>query len=137
EPRVLPERLAGGHETPGPQGGRAREGRHPEGAGDRRRLPRPGLGQRQGVAGLLPQEPGREVIRPPGGTAPMGETEKDETAESEWRAKLTPEQYRVLREKGTERAFTGLYCDTKTPGVYRCAGCGQELFESDVKFDSG
>src|SRR5919198_714357 len=63
--------------------------------------------------------------------------EKVDKSEGEWRAELTPEQYEVLRKKGTERAFTGAYWDTKDEGVYRCAGCGQELFSSDTKFDSG
>lgn len=57
--------------------------------------------------------------------------------ESDWQAKLTPEQYRVLREKGTEPAFAGKYVDSKENGVYACAGCGQDLFQSDTKFDSG
>ena len=56
--------------------------------------------------------------------------------ENEWRAKLTPEQYRILREKGTERAFNGAYWKTKTPGIYLCAACGQELYSSKAKFDS-
>ncbi len=63
--------------------------------------------------------------------------EKIQKSEKEWRRELTPEQYHVLREKGTERAFTGEYEHTKTPGVYRCAACGQELFTSDAKFESG
>ncbi|MBY0522739.1 MAG: peptide-methionine (R)-S-oxide reductase MsrB [Gemmataceae bacterium] len=62
---------------------------------------------------------------------------KVEKPESEWRAQLTPEQYRVAREKGTERAFTGAYWDTKTPGTYECICCGQPLFTSETKFDSG
>ena len=56
--------------------------------------------------------------------------------ESEWREKLTPEQYQVLRQGGTERAFTGKYWDSKATGVYRCAGCGEQLFSSDTKFES-
>jgi len=63
--------------------------------------------------------------------------EKIDLPESEWRKRLTPEQYRVLREAGTERAFTGIYNDNKAPGIYRCAGCGTELFRSDEKYDSG
>jgi peptide-methionine (R)-S-oxide reductase len=57
--------------------------------------------------------------------------------EDEWKAKLSREQYEVLRRKGTERAFTGRYVDTKDKGMYRCAGCGAELFSSDTKFESG
>jgi peptide-methionine (R)-S-oxide reductase len=67
----------------------------------------------------------------------LGVTERVLKNEEEWRRELTPEQYRVLREKGTERAFTGEYHATKDPGVYRCAGCGAELFRSETKFDSG
>ena len=55
----------------------------------------------------------------------------------QWREELTPEQYRVAREKGTERAFTGEYWDHKEKGVYRCVGCGAPLYSSETKFDSG
>jgi peptide-methionine (R)-S-oxide reductase len=60
-----------------------------------------------------------------------------EKSEAEWRLELTPMQYAVLREKATERPFSGEYEHEQTPGTYTCAGCGQTLFESDAKFDSG
>ena len=64
-------------------------------------------------------------------------TKKIEKTDDQWRAELTPEQYHVLREKGTERAFTGEYVNTKERGVYRCRACGTPLFASDTKYDSG
>ena len=63
--------------------------------------------------------------------------EKVQKSDQEWQAELTPEQYRVLREKATERAFTGKYHASKEPGTYRCAGCGTELFSSQTKYESG
>ena len=59
------------------------------------------------------------------------------SSEGEWQARLTPQEFEVLRKRGTEHAFSGAYHDTKAPGTYVCAGCGQELFRSDAKFDSG
>ena len=64
-------------------------------------------------------------------------SEKIEKPNDEWRKELDAEQYHILREKGTERAFTGKYWNLKEDGTYTCAGCGQELFTSDTKFDSG
>jgi peptide-methionine (R)-S-oxide reductase len=63
--------------------------------------------------------------------------EKVQKTEEEWRAELTPEEYEILREAGTEPPFTGIYNDAKEDGVYRCRACGLELFSSDTKFDSG
>jgi peptide-methionine (R)-S-oxide reductase len=64
-------------------------------------------------------------------------SDKVEKSEAEWRAELTPEQFEILRQKGTEPAFTGELNTMKDAGVYHCAGCGAELFRSDTKFDSG
>lgn len=62
---------------------------------------------------------------------------KVELTDEEWRASLTPEQYRITRKKGTERAFSGEYHDTKEDGIYRCVACDTPLFSSETKFDSG
>ena len=63
--------------------------------------------------------------------------EKVIKTEEEWKSLLTPEEFQVARKKGTEPAFSGKYWETKTPGIYQCVACGQDLFDSDHKFDSG
>lgn len=63
--------------------------------------------------------------------------EKIVKTEEEWKKELTPEQYYVMRQRGTDVPFTGEYCDSKEKGIYRCAACGNELFSSGTKFDSG
>jgi len=63
--------------------------------------------------------------------------EKIRKSDAEWARELTPEEFKIARQKGTERAFTGKYWDTKTQGVYKCRCCGEPLFDSNTKFDSG
>jgi peptide-methionine (R)-S-oxide reductase len=75
----------------------------------------------------------RVAVRGPGSLTGMDKVRRTET---EWRDVLSPEEYRVLRQAGTEAPFTGEYTDTKTEGVYRCRACGTELFRSDAKFES-
>jgi peptide-methionine (R)-S-oxide reductase len=64
-------------------------------------------------------------------------SDKIDKTDTQWREELTPEQYRITRQKGTEQAFTGDYCDCKDPGMYNCVCCGAPLFSSETKFDSG
>jgi peptide-methionine (R)-S-oxide reductase len=86
---------------------------------------------------------GRPQVAPPTAGSPGATTntwtmnDKVIKTDAEWKRELTPEQFRILRQKGTEGAFTGRYWDHHEPGRYRCAGCGLELFDSGEKFDSG
>lgn len=63
--------------------------------------------------------------------------QKVQKTDEQWKQELTPEEYHIMREKGTERPFTGKFCHFKGKGIYKCASCGAELFDSDTKFDSG
>ncbi|HSV75023.1 MAG TPA: peptide-methionine (R)-S-oxide reductase MsrB [Chthonomonadales bacterium] len=85
---------------------------------------------RSARAELASRQEGLAMVR-------QGSAQRVVRTEEEWKRLLTPEQYEVLRRKGTERAFTGQYWSHKEEGIYECAGCGAELFRSDTKFDSG
>ncbi len=78
-----------------------------------------------------------DATPPPARVSPTNMQPAIAKTDAEWKQELTPEQYRVLRQKGTERAFTGEFWNTHESGAYRCAGCGEKLFVSDAKFDSG
>jgi peptide-methionine (R)-S-oxide reductase len=97
-----------------------------------------------GVVGCAPPtadaQANRAEVQPDIAVVRIGEwnmQDKVEKTDAEWRQQLTPEQYRVLRRHGTERAFTGAYHDSHEAGTYGCAGCGLELFGSEAKYDSG
>ena len=87
----------------------------------------------------MPSDPQASAGLSSDAPAPPAQDSSDRVTKTDeqWRAELTPEQYHVMRQQGTERAFTGAYWDEKTPGVYLCAACGNPLFTSEAKFDSG
>lgn len=88
-----------------------------------------------GEAGPAKAKPAQTPAQEPANV--KGGIEKITRSDAEWKRRLTPEQYRVLRHEGTEMAFSGKYWNTHQEGIYRCAGCGLELFSSETKFDSG
>jgi peptide-methionine (R)-S-oxide reductase len=83
------------------------------------------------------QDPGGRSASAQPAAAAASPSDRVQKTDAEWRAQLTPEQFHVTREKGTEPAFTGKYWNTKAAGAYACVCCGQELFDSTAKFDSG
>ncbi len=89
------------------------------------------------TTGLTGAQPSSEAAEPAKDPALIPQPQKEVKSDAEWKTQLTREQYRVLRQKGTERAFTGKYWDKKEAGVYSCAGCGLPLFGSQEKFDAG
>ena len=97
------------------------------------------------VAKVLTNRSSRNVSPPPLRKAPAMNASDDTDPgllplakdDAEWQTRLTPEQFKVARRKGTERAFTGVYWDNHEPGVYRCVCCGQKLFDAETKFESG
>jgi len=88
-------------------------------------------------SGEVPVKEDKPVPRSRSVEEESAKMEKVALSEAEWKKRLTPEQYHVCREKGTERAFTGKYWNTKKDGMYVCVACGNQLFSSDAKFDSG
>ncbi len=93
--------------------------------------------KRGGTADVAGLESTARGAGPPPAVTNWNMKDKVQKSEDVWARELTPEQFRVLRKEGTERAFTGAYWNNHEPGVYRCAGCGLDLFSSEAKFDSG